>query len=375
MTKKIFKIILLGLVIGGIIFLAILKVKQKKQQLANMKTIQVAPLPVEVAKIKRGYLPITEHFLGDIKPVLSFKLSSKISGYLIKMDKYEGDVVKKGEVVAKIDPRQIQEKIASLEADIEGAKSDVITKRHIFERNTLLYKNQAISTQEYEISKTAYDISLSRLKKLKSELSSTKVDLSYAIIKSPVSGIVLHRFKEPGDIIMPGTPIIEIESPDKGYRIIVKIPQELVCKIKPGDIAYLTQDGKKIKERIYKIHPSVEIGSLGAVEIRTKNRPFGLPTYGKVGVDLVLSQKRGLIVPIRAVLENVKNSYIFITHPYNHKTAKVHIVKVSILGRNRDRLVVQTKESISDNTMVIVGDESTLLSLQEGQEVSLGVIK
>ncbi|HIE33355.1 MAG TPA: hypothetical protein EYP81_04840 [Thermodesulfobacteriaceae bacterium] len=53
-----------------------------------------------------------------------------------------------------------------------------------------------------------------------------KSDLAYATIQAPFSGLVSHRFREAGDLVLPGIPILEIESPEKGYRIFVRVPPE-----------------------------------------------------------------------------------------------------------------------------------------------------
>ena len=365
--KKIIKALIIILVIAAIVSLAIYKVKKKKEELAHLKPIKKAPLPVEVRKVKIGVLPITEHYLGEIRPVLSARISSRISGYLFEMNKYEGDPVKKGEIVARIDPRQIKERISSIEADIEGAKSDVITKKHIYERDSELYRNKAVSKEKFEISRNAYILALSRLRRLKADLESAKIDLSYADVRAPFDGVVLKRLSEPGDLIVPGKPIIEIEEPDKGYRILVRVPESLISRLKPKGEVYLVENGKRIRAKIYKVHPAVETGTLGTVEIRLPYRPFGLPTYGRVGVDIVISKAYGAIVPLRALLENVKRNYVFIAIPEKGNIGRVHVVPVIIVGRSGEKALV--KGDLKENDMVICADESILLRLYEGEKV------
>ena len=80
-AKKRYKRFIIFLIIAGIVALAVIKVRQKKEELAHLKTAPVVPLPVEVAEVKIGSLPVVEHYLGEIRPVLSAHISSKISGY------------------------------------------------------------------------------------------------------------------------------------------------------------------------------------------------------------------------------------------------------------------------------------------------------
>ncbi len=372
MKGKIKKLAIVLLMLCIAAFLT-LKVKQRKRELSHMKAPSTAPLPVQVATVKMGKLQVTEHYLAEIKPVLSARISSKISGFLLEMNKYEGDRVKKGEIIARIDARSIKNKIDAIKAEIEGVKSDMLAKKHIYERNLLLYKNKAISKEQYETSKASYELSLSKLKRLEYDLRSAKVELSYAVIKAPFDGVVLKRLSEPGDLITPGTRILEIECPAKGYRIMVKVPQISASKFKAGGCAYLVESGKRIKAKIYKIHPAVETEMLATVEIRTKTRPFGLPTYGRVGVELVVSEPYGAIVPLRSVLENVSSSYVFVAKPINANLAKVHVVAVKVLGRSGDYVVVRGK--VAEGELVICADEATLLRLYEGEKVRIEPVR
>ncbi|HIE33356.1 MAG TPA: biotin/lipoyl-binding protein, partial [Thermodesulfobacteriaceae bacterium] len=73
------------------------------------------------------------------------RFSSRITGYLLEVRKYEGDPVKKGEVLARIDDRKIRAQMGALSAQISAAETEFFTRKHIYERDRTLFENQAIS--------------------------------------------------------------------------------------------------------------------------------------------------------------------------------------------------------------------------------------
>ena len=371
MIKKLLKIFVFLAVVIIIAAAAIHVVKKKKKALSQLPTPKVASLPVEVARVKVGKLLVKEHYLGRIEPLISAKISSKVSGYLLSVTKYEGDPVKKGEVLAKIDDRPIREKISSLKAQIDAAKTAFLTKKHIFERDRILYKNKAISKEAFEISETNFKEAKARLETLKAELATAENDLLYTVIKAPFNGVVTARFKDPGNLVVSGAPILEVEKPNAGYRILVGVPQEKAAVFKPGALAVLIEGNKSLNARIYRVFPAVSPGELATVEIRLGQRPFGLPSGARVGVNLVTSEVEGAIVPLRALLENVNATYVFLAEPIGNGTARIKPIEVSVLGRSGEKVAVSGP--LKDSDLVVVAEESTLLRLYRGEVVHYGI--
>ncbi|OAQ20806.1 efflux RND transporter periplasmic adaptor subunit [Thermosulfurimonas dismutans] len=363
------KILIALLLMAGLALVAVKTVKKKKAALERLSPPQVSPLPVEVVRVKVGPLLVTEHYLGEIRPVLSARLSSRITGYLLEVRKYEGDPVKKGEVLARIDDRKIRAQMGALSAQISAAETEFLTRKHIYERDRTLFENQAISREAYELSKAAFENAKARLAALKKELSAVKSDLAYTMIQAPFSGLVSHRFREPGELVLPGIPILEIEAPEEGYRIFVRVPQRKAAYIKEGSKAVLSEGRRRLSVSVFRVHPAVSENGLATVEIRVAERPFGLPSGAKVGVDLVMKEVQGAIVPLKSLLETTEKTYVFLAKTEEGDLASVRSVPVMVLGRNGNLVAVSGR--ISEGDWVIVAEESTLLRLHEGMKVQV----
>ncbi|WP_456432324.1 efflux RND transporter periplasmic adaptor subunit [Thermosulfuriphilus sp.] len=348
----------------GVLFLvigAIGLVKTKKEALKEIPPPPAPPLPVKTVSVTQGRLEITEHYLGTLEPLISAQIATKLSGFILKISKYEGDSVKKGELLVEIEAQGLRSRIQALKAELRAAQTELLTRRAIFKRNQKLLTHEALSQEAFDLSKSAYEQARARVEALRQELKGLQQDLSYARLRAPFSGLVSQRLKDPGDLALPGEPILKIEAPQAGYRLLVEIPQEKASRLKPQARAYLRL-GPRLKEaKVFRIFPAVGPGALAVVEIRLKRRPFGLPSGASIGVDLVWRKPEGLILPLEALARRKPLGV------YAVRENRLVFVPIRVLGRREDLLVCQG--DLSPGEAVVLGDPSLFLRLHSGQTV------
>ncbi len=295
-------------------------------------------------------------------PILSAKISTRLTGFIIKLTKYEGDPVKEGELLVEIEAKELYTRLVALKSELRAAQTELLTRKSIFLRNKELLAHEAISKEAFDLSKSAYCQAKSKLEQIKQEIASLNQDLSYARLTAPFSGFVIKRFKEPGELAVPGAPLLEIENPRAGYRLLVKIPQEKAPEIFPGAKAYINLGPKRMITLVFRIHPAVGDDGLATVEIRLKKVPFGLPSGSSVGVDLVLAEPEGFIVPLKALVSG-KTKGVYVV-----RKGRINFVPVKVLGKTKDLLVCQGE--FFPEEVVVLGDPGFLLRLHPGQKVN-----
>jgi HlyD family secretion protein len=198
---------------------------------------------------------------GNIE-ITDVEVSFKIPGRVVERPVSEGHLVKAGQIVARLDSqdlaqeiaqRQAQvgsaqavltelktgsrpEEIAQAEAVLERAQADGARAKLELERQKKLYEREVISTREYDLAKTTFDGAEARIREAKEALTlvrkgprQEKIDqakagleqarqalalaetrMSYSVLMSPLSGLVLSENIEPGEFVSPGTPIITL---------------------------------------------------------------------------------------------------------------------------------------------------------------------
>ena len=364
-------IIVLLLIIGGFIV-----VSSKQRSLANLPKPQT-PLPtVEAAAISRGTLDVTAHYLGSIEPLTKSDISARITGSILSITRREGDSVRQGEVVITIDDRELIDRSMAANAEMQatmqrlaGAKSAYETQRSIYERDAILHKAGAISQEAFERSRAALDGAKAAvlayeesLKGLEKNISIAKTQAAYARIAAPYSGIVSKRWAEPGDLAVPGKPILTIEK-TSSYKALVQVPQEELTGIRPGTTALLTNGDRTVSAKINRVYPALGKNLLSTVEILLSSSPFNLPSSATVGVDIITKRVEGFIIPEQAVVRGAQGNFIYIL-----KDGAVHIKPVKLLGAGKGKAAVSG--DLSEGDPVAVAQENKLLTLTEGSRVN-----
>ncbi len=372
-------IILILLIAGGIMV-----VKKKKAELASVPPPEKALTPVETVRAGWGEFAAHADFLGTIRPKISAEIAPRITARIVEVRVREGRIVKKGEVLARLDDREQRDTISSLEARLAAARTALSTREAIFNRDRKLFEAKAISREALDLSITTRDAARAEVITLEKQLDSARTALSYTILKAPFDGCITGRIMEPGDMGLPGKPVVAMESPEAGYYVEVKVPQRQIPALKVGDEISIFPDAgasrhmslpsdhgaspSQVKAAISRIHPAVRTGTLGVIEADVPVRPFGFPSGSAVNVSITTGRFTGLRVPLRALLENVRGAAIFTV-----TDGTVHVLPVNVMYRGADMAVVisASGHDLQSGVNVIVAQESALLRLHEGQKVGV----
>jgi RND family efflux transporter MFP subunit len=341
----------------ALIIAAIMLVRHRKSELANLVPPSIRPIPVHVKTVRSGKLPMIEHYLGTIEPVAEAALSAQTTGYITSIYKDVGDRLEAGESVVEIDDRLPIRQKKALEVELVGAREDFKVKKTMLGRRKELFKNKIIPRESLDEAALAYELAFSRLQRLKQELETSKISLSFSSIRSLFDGVITERMKDPGDMVMPGTPVLKIESTNQGYKVLVHVPQETVTRLSEKTPLQLIHGANTIDAIVYRVHPAITTGNLATVEIRVPERPFELPSRGTVGVDLIVGMPDGLLVSSDCILEQETGALVFVIQ--DNQT--VRSVPVNILGLSGGQTVVEVP--LTPGTPLACGAESMLLQL------------
>ena len=156
------------------------------------------------ATVKKGDLSIVISATGKIEPIRTLEIRSKASGEIIQLNVEDGDRVKKGQVIAKLEQTTALNDYEQAKADMQVAKVTLDQKEKEFNRQSGLYNKQLISEQEFETSKLGLETAKSQLVRSEAVLSSAKERLDDTVLESPMDGIILKKYVEEGQVISSG---------------------------------------------------------------------------------------------------------------------------------------------------------------------------
>jgi RND family efflux transporter MFP subunit len=133
---------------------------------------------------------VTEHldFSGKTAAVESVELRARVGGYLESVLYKEGDEVKKGQVLFKIDPRQYQADLDAANARVEGAKAQVAESENAYQRAQRMFPTGAISAEEAEKTLRTRDVSAAALVAAQANVAEKQLNRDFANVIAPIDG-------------------------------------------------------------------------------------------------------------------------------------------------------------------------------------------
>ena len=354
----------LGLALVVVVVLAgVLAVRQRKQSLSRLSPPQVSAVPVDVVSVKTGTVAASLKTVALIQSGTSATVSAQVAGALLEVRFREGDTVRKGDVMARVDSRVLDDAVASAEARVAAARQERVRQQAVVSRDTVLVANDALSRQAFEASETQMEAAKSSEVAAERALASARTLRSFADVPAPFSGVVSARLAEPGDLVAPGRPVftVQVAGPVKA---VSKLSQESLALVSPGGRVVFANGTDTREARISRIYPALDASHLGTVETDLPSAPFSLAPGATVAATYAAtSSPEGLVVPSSALLEGTAETLVV-----RVKDGIAQPVRVVVAGGDGRQSAVKGDLAVGD--LVVTGLPSELMALTAGTPVA-----
>jgi RND family efflux transporter MFP subunit len=300
-----------------------------------------SPIAVSTVTASTEAWPILYEATGTVRAQTSAAIAAKMPAYVREVKVRTGDRVREGQSLVTLDARDLdvsskraeaardEVRAAMPEADsaIAAAQAELDLAQATFNRMQEMFQKRSISDHEFDeatarlkTAQAAHAVARSRRTQLDSrlaraeqEVQSAEVTRSYAEVLAPFAGIVVTRSVEPGNLAMPGMPLLAIER-EGVYRLEAPIEESRLSAIHVGQPVSVTLDGvyRTIDARVSEIVPAVDAAS------RTYTVKVNLPSIpslrsGLFGRAAFQSGNRSLLaIPAAAVIEHGQLQSVFV---------------------------------------------------------------
>jgi membrane fusion protein (multidrug efflux system) len=275
---------------------------------SKSKAEEETKIPVTIAMIERSDVEQTLTYQGDIQADVAVKVFSKIPDRIEAFYVDDGDAVTKGQPIAKIFATTIEQGMRQAEAGVNALAAQEANLKVEFERAERLYKEGAMSKQQFDTIETQYKAIQSQVRQAEAGLRSAKSTLDDATITAPISGIIGKRYLEVGDMASMGMPLVEIVQ-KKQVKAMFDVTETDFGKIKPGQPARIKV--KSYPNRIFvgqvtKISPILDpMTRMASVEVLIDNSSDELKPGMFAEVTIITGVLENVIsVPRFATIEN-----------------------------------------------------------------------
>ena len=187
----------------------------------------------ETVKVQRVRLPISRQLAGTLMPREMIELTAKISGDVIAVPVQAGDQVKKGQVVMQVDPDIPEAQRAEAEAALEMAQAEFDGAEELLSHIEQAAAANALPEIEAIDARRVRNRAARAVDQRKAALEGAEIQLEYTDLTSPSAGVVVDTFRDPGDFVAPGRPVMAIYDPAK-LEVVAPVPEGLVESFPPG---------------------------------------------------------------------------------------------------------------------------------------------
>ena len=279
------------------------------------------PMTVELGTLKRGkvsaYLTVVGNLIGE----QTVDIAPRTGGRLLDVNVKLGDRVRRGQVLAKVEDREIVEQVRQAEASQEVSKAtirqreaDLKVAELNFERSKNLYQRQLLAKQALDDAESRYmaavaqfDLSKAQLMQNDSRLQELRINLQNTQVVSPVDGFVGKRSVDPGAMVNTNTAIASVVDISK-MRLVANVVEKDLRMVSAGDTAVVEVDaypGEKFNGKIARVSPVLDPSTrTAAMEVEIPNGDYRLKPGMYARINLTIEEHdKALVMPKTAIVD------------------------------------------------------------------------
>lgn len=257
----------------NVLLLAACEPAQQAGGKANASDVNVQTAIVQIATIPRIYSAP-----GNVVADQTIHIASRVTGFIQQVTVQAGERVTAGALLAQIDQTDLDSAITQAEAALKAAMTSLEDAERDLARTVQLAASGTATAESVRKMRVQRNILLSRKAEAMAARDMAHGQLRYSRMTSPVDGVVVERHAEPGDLAIPGKPLLVIVS-DRAVLFETFVPESLVASVRVGDTA------------------SIHIDALSGAREGTVVRvvPAGDPVTRRYLVKLALTGQAGLM--------------------------------------------------------------------------------
>jgi RND family efflux transporter MFP subunit len=291
------------------------------------------PMPVEFATAKRAQLSERVLVVGNLIGAATVQAVPKINGRLATVNVQLGDPVRKGQTIAKVEDREIQEQVRQAEAAYKVAEATIRQREADkklaevnLERNRSLLERQLLPKQTFDDTDARHQAAIAQLDlahaqfdQAKARLEELRINLGNTIIASPVDGFIGKRFLDAGATVSPNVPVASVVD-IRTVRMVANLVEKDLKRVTVGTQGAVEVDafpGEQFSGRVSRVAPVFDPATRTAeMEIEVPNPGYRLKPGMYARVQLTVSMRPDAVtVPNNAVVNVAGKPGVFLAIP------------------------------------------------------------
>ena len=253
--------------------------------------------------VEKGRFEMVVTANGTVEPIDRIQLKSKASGEIVELPVEQGDFVQKGDLIARLDQKDEKAAVAQAQADMDIAEADLEQAKKAYDRSAELYKQNLISEEEKDQIELNFATAKGRLVRATTTLDHAKERFDESVVVAPISGVILQKYVEEGQIIASGvstvgggSPIADIADMNSVY-VKAGVDEIDIGRIRAGMEAVVVADAypaETFRGAIIRISPEARVEqnvTLFDVTIEVPNPQGKLKSGMNASIEIFIVKK------------------------------------------------------------------------------------
>lgn len=320
----------------------------------------------ETARVEKATIGNSVTATGTIEPVTKVEVGTQVSGIIDKIYVDYNSVVHKGQIIAELDKTNLMSELNSAKSNLAGAQSDLDYQRANYKRIKALYDKELVSGNEYDTALLSLRQAESTYAQRKEAVSKAQTNLGYAIITSPIDGIIISKAVEEGQTVAASysTPTLFTIAQDlTDMRVIADVDEADIGEVEVGQRVSFTVDaysGETFEGKVTQVRLEATTKSnvvTYEVVISASNKDLKLKPGLTANVTIFTLERNNIVsVPTKALrftptkemlnpgekIEDCQGAHkVWVREG---KTLKAYAVKTGITNGTRTQIVSGVKE-------------------------------
>lgn len=338
-----------------VVLLALLAVMSCHHAAASSDEETPAPVQVHCVSPSVTRLQRTVGLRGavEIEPTHHALVAPQVSGRLLSVSVREGDVVRRGAVLAEVDARQEHDAVTQAQATLAGAQAAAQNAATTAERTRRLFEHGIAARQEVEDADARLASARSTVAAARATVTGASRNLAFATVRSPIDGVVLRVVRAAGDLVdgTPTTPVVEVGDPHALDLLTSATPADLVrlAVNQHGVARFEALPGRAYPVTVRTLAPAID-ATTGVASVRLAlNVDGGAPPIGLAGeASVEVGAQDGVrMIPTTALRGTTAGGHEVLVCSDGH----LHATEVHLGARDGER--VEVVDGLADGARVV----------------------
>jgi membrane fusion protein, multidrug efflux system len=216
--------------------------------------------PVQLTQVSIGATDNASVFAGEVKPRHEADLGFRIGGKIVARSVDVGAHVKKGQVLARLDPADVGLQAEAAKAQVAATETEFKFAQAEYERYQNLFKEKFISASALDAKRNTLDANRAKYEQARANLAMSQNQASYAALVANEDGVVTAVNAEPGQVVTAGQAVVRIAREEE-REVAISVPENRIGELKNAGsliVALWAQPGKQYRGRVREISPAVD---------------------------------------------------------------------------------------------------------------------